>query len=29
MEFTPHVTHFMRQRFAPFAHSEKSETSEN
>lgn len=32
MEFTPHVSHFMRQRFAPFAHaetSEESETSEN
>lgn len=29
MEFTPHVRHFMRQRFAPFAHAEKSETSEN
>ena len=28
MEFTPHVSHFMRQRFAPFDHPETAEKSE-
>lgn len=29
MGFTPHVSNFMRQRFAPFAKFESSEKSEN